>query len=275
MQYSKEKLQELAKIAEEKGSYEGIALHIGISVNKLYDRRKKNPELEEVLAKAIEKYQSKHVTLKDHVFSEQELEEITQLVKEKNIESASIKYGVSAQVFNALRKNKPELDSAIIKGQKERKSDSLLNQALAMFREIESRESLNKITEIALDGGVEAVEKYYKVSPHILRRCRQEISNLNDAIKNALKKRPCGAAIPSIQSKIAKTKSEKKEHKSGKAYNTKRNTKKPPREIINKTMSGVADQTDDALAKFKKLMEERKRLEHRQRVISGEFKDML
>ena len=272
---SPEKLKEIAKIAEEKGTYEGVALHIGITVNKLYEKRKKNLKLEEALTKGFERYHAQNVTLKDHVFSKQELEEITRLVKEQNIESASIKYGVSAQVFHGLRRNNSDLDKAIIKGQEERKSNSLLNQALAMFRKLDDTASLNNITDMVLNGGVDSVEKYYNISPHILRMCRKEIPNLETTIKKGLKQRPSGAAIPSIQAKITKTKNEKKERNPSKIYNKKGTTKKPPREIINKTMSGIADQADAALAKFRKLVQERKQLEHRQRFLNGEFEDML
>lgn len=273
--YSQEKLKEIAKIAEEKGTYEEVASYIGISVNKLYEKRKKNPKLEEILTESFEKYHANNISLKNYVFTEVELEEITATVRDSNIEMASSKYGVSAQVFHGLRRNNPGLDKAIIKGQEERKSNSLLNQALAMFRKLDDAASLNNITDIVLNGGVEALEEYYKVSPHILRRCRKEIPNLEISIKKALKQRPAGAAIPSIQAKITKTKSEKKERKSSKPYNKKGFTRKPPREIIDKTLSGIADKTDTALTNFRKLMQERKQLENIKRIRDGDFNNIV
>ena len=57
MQYGKEKLEELAKIAEEKGTYEAVALHLGIGATKLYEIRKKNTTLREVLTRAIKRQQ--------------------------------------------------------------------------------------------------------------------------------------------------------------------------------------------------------------------------
>ena len=40
-------------------------------------------------------------------------------------------------------------------------------------------------------------------------------------------------------------------------------------------MNGIEDQTDNALANFRKLMQERKKLEHKKRILDGEFEDMI
>ncbi len=45
MQYSKEKLEEIVKIAETKGTYEAVALYLGIGYSKLYEQRKENAAL--------------------------------------------------------------------------------------------------------------------------------------------------------------------------------------------------------------------------------------
>ena len=275
MQYNKEKLEKLSAIAEKHGTFESVANHLGISPNKLLEKREKDIELDKILKEAVQKYKANNCISNNYVFSNQELEDITRLVKEQNIESAARKYGVSAQIFHNARTKNTDLNEAIIKGQEERKSNSSLNQARAMFEKLDYLEALEKIKEITLDGGVEAVEKYYKVSPHILRRCRQELPNLDAAIKKGLKIRPTGAAIPSIKAKIVKSKNEKKERKISKVYNVKNKKRKPPKEIINKTMIGIEDQTETALLKFRKLMQENKKKEFAKRMRAGDFDDMI
>ncbi|MFK7974357.1 MAG: hypothetical protein AB8B66_05805 [Rickettsiaceae bacterium] len=144
-----------------------------------------------------------------------------------------------------------------------------------MFRKLDNTEFLNNITDIALDGGIEAVEKYYKVSPHILRMCRKELPKLDSAIKKALKQRPRRSATSSVKAKVTETNFEKKEKKINKIYNEKGTTRKPPKDIIDKTMNEIADQTDTALANFRKLMEDNKRRELVKRKKSGDFDDMI
>lgn len=191
------------------------------------------------------------------------------MVKKQNIEAAARKYGVSAHVFHNARTNNSDLNAAIIKGQEQRKANNSFNQALSMFKKLDYKEALEKITEIVLDGGVNAVEKYYKVSPHILRKCREELPKLDTVIKNALKQKPAGAAIPSIQAKITKTKNEKKARK------TKTDNKPKIKAIINTTLSGVSDQTEVNLANFKKMIEKNKQLEHVKRLKNGDFDNMV
>lgn len=175
-----------------------------------------------------------------------------------------------------MRHNNKLLEAAIKKGQEQRKSDSRYNQALSMFRKLEDdTEFLNNITDIALDGGIEAIEKYYKVSQHILRMCRKELPKLNYAIKKALKQRPRRSATSSVKAKITETNFEKKEEKINKIYNEKGTTRKPPKEIIDKTMNGIVDKTDTALANFRKLMEENKLRELAKRKKSGDFDDII
>ncbi len=275
MQYSKKRLEELAKIAEKHGTFESVSDHLKISISQLYAERMKYIELDKVLKKAIKLYKVNYHSFNKYAFSDQELEDITRLVKKQNIEAAARKYGVSAQVFHNARTKNSDLNAAIIKGQEQRKANTSLNQALSMFKKLDCTKALEKITEIALDGGIDAVEKYYKVSPHILRMCRKELPNLESAIKKALKQRPNGAAIPSIKAKIIKTKNDKKERKTSKTYNKKDSTRKPPREIIDRTLSGIIDQTDNALADFKKMIERNKQLEHVKRLKNGDFDNMV
>ena len=269
MQYSKKRLEELAKIAEKHGTFKSVSDHLKISINQLYAERMKYTELDEVLKKAIKLYKVNYHSFNKYVFSNQELEDITRLVKKQNIEAAARKYGVSSQVFHNARTKNSDLNAAIIKGQEQRKANTPLNQALSMFKKLDCTEALEKITEIALDGGIDAVKKYYKVSPRILRMCRKELPNLESAIKNALKQKPNGAAIPSIKAKIIKTKNEKKARK------TKTDNKPKIKAIINTTLSGVSDQTEVNLANFKKMIEKNKQLEHVKRLKNGDFDNMV
>lgn len=52
-----------------------------------------------------------------------------------------------------------------------------------MFKKLDEKEFLNNIINIALDGSIEAVEKYSKVSPYILRMCKKELLKLDYVIK--------------------------------------------------------------------------------------------
>jgi hypothetical protein len=269
MQYSKKRLEELGKIAKKHGTFESVSDHLKISISQLYADRKKNTELDTVLKKAIKSYKIKYQDFDKYAFSDQELEQITKLVTEENIEAAARTYGVSAHVFHSARTNNSGLNAAIIKGQEQRKANTFLNQALSMFKKLDYKEALEKITEIALDGGVNAVEKYYKVSPHILRKCREELPKLDAAIKDALKQKPAGAAIPSVKAKIIKTKKDKKARK------TKTDNTPKIKAIINTTLSGISDQTEVNLANFKKMIERNKQLEYAKRLKNGDFDNMI
>ncbi|MFK7974039.1 MAG: hypothetical protein AB8B66_04180, partial [Rickettsiaceae bacterium] len=185
------------------------------------------------------------------------------------------KYGVRADKLFCMRHNNSLLKDAIKKGQEQRKSDSMFNQALSMFKKLDYSEAMDKINDIVLSGGIEVVEKYYNVSPYILRMCRKEVSELETAIKKALKQRPRRSATSSVKAKIIETNFKKKEEKVSKTYNEKGTTRKPPKDIIDKTMNGIANQTDTALANFRKLMEENKRRELVKRKKSGDFDDMI
>lgn len=273
--YSPEKLKELSAIAEKHGTFDSVANHLKISANKLLEQRIKDVELDKVLKKAVQKYKNETYLAEDYEFSTEELEDIAKLVREHNVDYAAKRYGVRADKLFRMRHNNELLEAAIKKGQEQRKSDSRFNQALSMFRKLDDTELLNNITDIALDGGIEAIEKYCKVSPHILRMCRKELPKLDYAIKKALKQRPRRSATSSIKAKITENNLEKKEEKVSKIYNEKGTTRKPPKEITDKTMNGIADQTDDALANFRKLMQERKKLEHKKRILDGEFEDMI
>ena len=269
MQYSKKRLEELAQIAEKHGTFESVSDHLKISISQLYADRMKYIELDKVLKKAIKLYKVNYHSFNKYAFSDQELEDITRLVKKQNIEAAARKYGVNAHVFHNARTNNSSLNAAIIKGQEQRKANTSLNQALSMFKKLDYKEALEKITEIALDGGVNAVEKYYKVSPYILRKCREELPKLDSAIKDALKQKPSGAAIPSVKAKIIKTKKDKK------ACKTKTDNTPKIKAIINTTLSGISDQTEVNLANFKKMIERNKQLEHAKRLKNGDFDNMI
>ena len=150
MQYSKKRLEELAKIAEKHGTFESVSDHLKISISQLYAERMKYIELDKVLKKAIKLYKVNYHSFNKYAFSDQELEDITRLVKKQNIEAAARKYGVSAQVFHNARTKNSDLNAAIIKGQEQRKANTSLNQALSMFKKLDCTEALEKITEIAL-----------------------------------------------------------------------------------------------------------------------------
>ena len=275
MRYTEKTLSEISKVAEEKGTYESVAVYLGINVSRLYEQRQNNPTLENVLKAAIEKWHVKNVSMKDYEFSKEELEDITKIVADKNIDAASAKYGLSASVFFTLRKTRPELDAAISKGQKLRTSNTLMNKALSMFNKLTYPEALDSIYEKTLNGGTRAVEEYYEVSAHILRKCRQEIPELNKAIMDALAKRPIGAAIPSTRKKLIAGKKDKaqKDSKAVKKYN-KSGSRKPPRELIDTTMLGISEQSEQALANFRKSFAERK-LREDIRSLRSEYDDMI
>lgn len=63
MQYSKKRLEELAKIAEKHGTFESVSDHLKISISQLYADRKKDTELDTVLKKAIKSYRINTNTL--------------------------------------------------------------------------------------------------------------------------------------------------------------------------------------------------------------------
>lgn len=265
----------MSAIAEKHGTFDSVANYLGISPNKLLEQRIKNIELDKVLKKAVKKYKTDTCFAEDYEFSSEELEDIAKLVKEHNVDYAAKRYGIRADKLFRMRHNNELLEAAIKKGQEQRKSNSRFNQALSMFKKLNYSKSMNKINNIVLNGGIEAVEKYYKVSPYILRMCRKELSELDSAIKKALKQRPKKSVTSSIKVKITENNLEKKEEKVSKTYNEKGTTRKPPKEIIDKTMKGIRDQTDNALANFRKLMQERKKLEYRKRFLNGEFEDMI
>lgn len=271
MQYGKEKLEELAQIAETKGTYEAVALHLGIGATKLYEIRKKNTTLREVLIRAIKRYHSKNISLKDYVFTKNDLKEITEIVAESNIETAASKYGVSGQMFHQLRNNNPDLNKAIEKGQQQRENNTPYRKAMILFQSFD-KSKLEEATKVAEQGGLEALEKKYGYSSHVLNKCRKQLPSLELAIKSGLRKRPTGMAIAS---EIKKATNTKKEGKPTKTYNKKGTTKKPPREIINKTMNGIADQADTALANFRKLVQERKKLDNIKRIRNGDFNNII
>lgn len=209
-----------------------------------------------------------------YTFSREELEEITEIVREENVEAASRKFCKSPNVFFDLRKSDKELGIAIAKGQSERKNNTPLKRAFKLFAALSEKE-LEEITELTKRVGLTAIVKKYGCSVHSLNKCRRKIPQLDLAIKKGIRSKPIGAAIPGVKAKIAESKNEKKERKTSKPYNTKGSTRKPPREIIARTVNGIEDQTDIAIANFRKLMEERKQLHNAKKLRNGEFNNMI
>lgn len=174
MQYSKETLEELAQIAEEKGTYEAVALHLGIGTTTLYEIRKKNTTLRETLTGAIKRYHAKNISLKDYVFTKNDLKEITEIVAESNIETAASKYGVSGQMFHQLRNSNPALNKAIEKGQEQRENNTPYRKAMVLFQSFDKTQ-LEEATKVAEQGGLPALEQKYGYSSHVMNKCRKQL----------------------------------------------------------------------------------------------------
>jgi hypothetical protein len=209
-----------------------------------------------------------------YTFSREELSEIMEIVRKENVEAASRKFCNKPYVFFDLRKSYKELDEAIVKGQEARKDETPLKQAFRIFESFSEKE-LEDITELTKKVDLITVAKKYGCSIHSLNKCRRKLPHLDAAIKKGIRFKPIGAAILSIKAKISETKNEKKERKTSKPYNTKGSTRKPPREIVNKTLSGVVDQSDTALSSFRKLMQENNRIENIKRLRNGDYNNMF
>lgn len=263
MQYSEETIEKLIEIAEKKGEYTAVANYLGISLNKLLTKRRQYPALEKALSEAVKKYSVKNGIPYNYEFTSEELEEITKLVAKQNVDAAAKKYGGRADKFWRMRKGNPELEAAIVKGQSLRKGNTVFQRAMNLFSTFDSKQ-LKKVSEVAESGGLEAVERKYGFAAHALNRCRKHLLELDNAIKAGLRKRPIGAAV-------ASGKKEAKERKIPKPYKTKDKLRNPPREIVNKTLSGIIDQSDTALIKFKKLIQERRLSENIKRLRNGDF----
>lgn len=271
--YSDKKLKEIVKIAEEKGTYEAVASHLGISCSKLYEQRKENTALRDILTKAIKRYYAKNISLKDYVFTESELKEVTAIVAESNIETVASRYGVSGQGFHQLRKDNPALDKAIKKGQEERTNNTPYMKAMALFKSFD-KAKLEEATKIAEQGGLEALEKEYGYSSHVMNKCRKKLPQLELAIRKGIRQRPTGLAVEGAVIK-AKATNAKKETKPSKAYKTKGTVKSPPKELINRTMLAVEDNTEAAWLNFRKIVQANKNKEHLKRVRNGEFDNII
>ncbi len=273
MQYSKEKLEELEQVAETKGTYESVALHLGVSDTKLYELRRKNTALREILTKAIKRYHAKNVNLKDYVFTKSDLEEITKIVAESNLETAASKHGVSAQMFHKLRNDNPALDKAIKKGQEERINNTPYMKAMALFKSFD-KAKLEEATKIAEQGGLEALEKEYGYSTHVMNKCRKELPQLELAIRTGIRKRPGGLAVEGAKEK-AKATNAKKEPKPSKAYNKKGSTRKPPKEIMDQTFLNVQEDSISVIAKLRKDIEERRKRDYLKQIRNGDYDNMI
>ena len=141
-----------------------------------------------------------------------------------------------------------------------------------MFRKLDETELLTNMNDIALDDGIEAIEIYYKISPHILCLCRKEFPEVDSAIIKALKQRPRRSVTSIIKAKNTENKLEKKEVEVSKIYNGKFTTRELPKEIVDKNMNGIEDQADNELDSFRRL---KKKLEHSKRFLDVEFEDMI
>lgn len=273
MQYSKEKLEELEQVAETKATYESVALHLGVSDTKLYELRRKNTALREILTKAIKRYHAKNVNLKDYVFTSSDLKEITQIISESNIETAASKHGVSAHMFHQLRRENPALDKAIKKGQEERTNNTPYMKALALFKSLD-KAKLEEATEIAKQGGLEALKKKYGYSNHVMNKCRKELPQLELSFRKGIRQRPSGLAVEGAREK-AKATNAKKEPKPTKTYNKKGSTRKPPKEIMDNTFLNVEMDSTSGLAKLRKDIEERRKRDYLKQIRNGDYDNMI
>lgn len=267
MQYSQETIEKLVAIAEEKGEYVAVSNYLGISQSQLLTKRRQYSELDIALKKAIKRHLAKRTMPDDYKFSVEELEDITATVKEYNVDQAGKKYGLAAGAFFNMRKSNPALDAAIIKGQKLRKENTPLNKAIKLFKTFDA-DKFKEVTEVAENGGLEAVEKKYDCSPHILTKSRKQFPELEEAIRAGLSKRPIGAAVASANTV-------NKERKAPKPYKKKDKLRKPPREIVDKTMLTIEENSASALENFRKMIEERKARDHLKRARKGDYSDMI
>lgn len=264
MQYSQKTIEKLAAIAEEKGEYVAVSNYLGISQSQLLTKRRQYPELDIALKKAIKRHLANKNIPDNYEFSNEELEEITNIVNKGNVEQAAKKYGLSGQSFHDLRKKHPKLDEAITKGQNLRKGNTVFRRAMNLFGNFDAKQ-LEKLSAIAEDGGLEAVIRKYGFAAHSLNKCRQKLPELDQAIKAGLRKRPIGAGIASSN----------KERKTSKPYKKKDKFRKPPREIVDKTMLAVEDNSAAAWANFRQMVEERWAREHLKRARKGDYSDMI
>jgi len=193
------------------------------------------------------------MTLIRGYFSKEELADITKIVKEKNVETASKKYGFGVHEFYAARTDYPELAEAIKKGQELRSQSSDYAIALNMFRTLTHAE-LEEITAIALKGGNKAVEDHYKCSKSILSKCRKAMPELDAALTKGLSKIPKGSP-------------------KGKKYV--KEARRPPSNLVDSAFLAVEGDSASAIARFRKEMEERKRVEYMKSIRNGDYDNMI
>lgn len=99
MQYNNETIAKLVKIAEEKGKYDAVGSYLGIHPTTLKVRRRECPILDKALSEALKKHVANSRLVVDYKFSKEELEDITAIVRESNIDIASKKYGLASTAF--------------------------------------------------------------------------------------------------------------------------------------------------------------------------------
>jgi hypothetical protein len=106
----------------------------------------------------------------DGKFSQQDLEKITELVRDGNIEVAAKHFGVSFATLHKFRKVNLKLQAAIKKGRDERlKTKGGFEVALAKFQSF-SKEELQAISDVAYKGGLELVIEEYSTSTYIINQ---------------------------------------------------------------------------------------------------------
>ena len=196
----------------------------------------------------------------DGKFSQQDLEKITELVRDGNIEVAAKHFGVSFATLHKFRKVNPKLQVAIKKGRDERlKTKGGFEVALAKFQSF-SKEELQAISDVAYKGGLELVIEEYSTSTYIINKCRKACPELDWAILSGLRKRG---------------KKHKKRYVSRSAHNARGSNKKPPKELIDSTMKGIDHQADVALTNFREYIKQRKLKEEARRLCDGEYDNMI
>lgn len=209
----------------------------------------------------------------DRVFTKEELSEITEIVRTENVEAASRKFCNRPTVFFTLRKSYKELADAIAKGQQQRKEETPLKRAFRYFEAL-AKEELKEITELVKESGVTAVAEKYGFSIHSINACRKELPKLDEAIKIGIRSKPTGAAIPHVKDKIVQTRNEKKNGTST-VCKPKDKTRKPPREIVDKTILAIEDNTTEAWQNFKRTMRENKERALLKSIKNGYYDNMV
>lgn len=260
MQYHEKTLEAVRKVAEETGLVNSVADYLNISKSSLVTRRKECPLLDIAIRKGLLAYKEKR-SLVQREFTKDELEDIADIVAKTNIDKAAVKYGSRADGFHDLRKTNKSLDEAIKRGQLLRKQRSSFVHILEKLKKLTTKQ-LDELTEIMIHNKLPAIAEHLDISVTYLSKARKELPSLDEAIKKGMETRPNGVTGRRDTGEKAKQPERKKYHKT-------------PKEIINTTLLAIEDNSADALAKFRNMVQKRREQENIKRLRSGEFESLI